>query len=69
MTTATAAHDDVLVIGAGIGGLTLALALHRTGIACRVFEAAAEMLPLGVGINVLPHATAHRGRPRPVAPR
>ncbi len=59
MTRALAASDgDVLVIGAGIGGLTLALALHRAGIACRVFEAAAEMLPLGVGINVLPHATA-----------
>jgi 2-polyprenyl-6-methoxyphenol hydroxylase-like FAD-dependent oxidoreductase len=48
----------VLVIGAGIGGLTLALALHRAGIPCRVYEAAAEILPLGVGINVLPHATA-----------
>ena len=48
----------VIVIGAGVGGLTLALALHRAGIACRVYEAAAEILPLGVGINVLPHATA-----------
>jgi hypothetical protein len=28
------------------------------GIPCRVYEAAAEILPLGVGINVLPHATA-----------
>jgi 2-polyprenyl-6-methoxyphenol hydroxylase-like FAD-dependent oxidoreductase len=59
VTRAPAANDgDVLVIGAGIGGLTLALALDRAGIPCRVFEAAAEMLPLGVGINVLPHATA-----------
>ncbi len=49
---------DVVIIGAGVGGLTLALALHRHGIACRIFESAAEMLPLGVGINVLPHATA-----------
>jgi 2-polyprenyl-6-methoxyphenol hydroxylase-like FAD-dependent oxidoreductase len=48
---------DVLVVGAGIGGLTLALALHRAGIGCRVYEAAAELQPLGVGINVLPHAT------------
>ena len=47
----------VVIIGAGIGGLTLALSLHRAGIACRVVESAAEMLPLGVGINVLPHAT------------
>jgi len=50
--------DEVAVIGAGIGGLTLALALHRAHIACRVYEAAAEIRPLGVGINVLPHASA-----------
>ena len=49
---------DVVVVGAGIGGLTLALALHRAGIACRVYDSAAELQPLGVGINVLPHATA-----------
>jgi 5-methylphenazine-1-carboxylate 1-monooxygenase len=48
--------EDVLIIGGGIGGLTLALMLHRGGIACRVFEAAAEIKPLGVGINLLPHA-------------
>jgi len=50
--------DGVVIVGAGIGGLTLALALHRAGIACRVYDAAAELQPLGVGINVLPHATA-----------
>src|SRR3989338_6062868 len=45
----------VLIIGGGIGGLTLALSLHQAGIACRVFEAAPEIRPLGVGINLLPH--------------
>jgi len=49
--------DPVLVIGGGIGGLTLALSLHQAGIACRVFEAAPEVKPLGVGINLLPHGT------------
>ena len=47
---------EVLIVGGGIGGLTAALALHRAGIGARVFEAAAEMRPLGLGINLLPHA-------------
>jgi 2-polyprenyl-6-methoxyphenol hydroxylase-like FAD-dependent oxidoreductase len=47
----------VLIVGGGIGGLTLALSLHQAGIACRVFEAAPAIKPLGVGINLLPHAT------------
>ena len=50
--------ERVAIVGAGIGGLTLALCLHRAGIACRVYEQAAEIRPLGVGINILPHATA-----------
>lgn len=45
-----------LIIGGGIGGLTAALSLHAAGISCRVYEAAAAIQPLGVGINVLPHA-------------
>jgi 5-methylphenazine-1-carboxylate 1-monooxygenase len=49
---------QVLIVGGGIGGLTLALALHAKGIGCRVFEAAPEIRPLGVGVNLLPHATA-----------
>jgi 2-polyprenyl-6-methoxyphenol hydroxylase-like FAD-dependent oxidoreductase len=44
------------IIGGGIGGLTLALQLHQRGISCEVWEAAEALLPLGVGINLLPHA-------------
>jgi 2-polyprenyl-6-methoxyphenol hydroxylase-like FAD-dependent oxidoreductase len=46
----------VAVIGAGITGLTTALSLHAAGIQCVVFEAIARPTPLGVGINLLPHA-------------
>jgi 2-polyprenyl-6-methoxyphenol hydroxylase-like FAD-dependent oxidoreductase len=49
--------DDVIIVGAGIGGLTLGLALHAANIPCRIFESAAEIRPVGVGINLLPHAT------------
>ena len=46
----------VLVAGGGIGGLTLALMLREKGITAQVFEAAAAVRPLGVGINALPHS-------------
>ena len=59
--------DDVLIVGAGIGGLTLALELHRRRIPCRIFESAPEIKPVGVGINLLPHATEVLGELRLVA--
>ena len=49
--------QDVLVVGGGIGGLTLALELARRGIAHRVFEAAPAINAVGVGVNLLPHST------------
>jgi len=49
--------QDVLILGAGIGGLTAALELAKRGIGCRVFESAPEIKAVGVGINILPHAT------------
>src|SRR3546814_8803653 len=49
-------HTEVAIIGAGVGGLVLALSLHQAGIACRVYESVEEIRPLGVGINLLPHA-------------
>ncbi|RKE38671.1 2-polyprenyl-6-methoxyphenol hydroxylase-like FAD-dependent oxidoreductase [Paraburkholderia sp. BL23I1N1] len=47
----------VVIVGAGIGGLTLALFLHKAKISCEVFEAAPAIRPLGAGLNLLPHAT------------
>ena len=46
----------VAIAGAGIGGLTLALMLHKRGIQCQLFEQAGSVREVGVGINVLPHA-------------
>jgi 2-polyprenyl-6-methoxyphenol hydroxylase-like FAD-dependent oxidoreductase len=46
----------IIVAGGGIGGLTLALMLQQQGIGCQVYEAAADVRPLGVGINALPHS-------------
>lgn len=46
----------IIVAGAGIGGLTLALSLHQLGLPVQVHEAVAAPRPLGVGINLLPHA-------------
>jgi len=49
---------QIAIAGAGIAGLTTALCLHEKGFIVRIFEAVAEMKPLGVGINVMPHASA-----------
>lgn len=46
----------VAIVGGGICGLSLALNLHRRGLACSVYERAPEIKALGVGITLLPHA-------------
>ncbi|MER5642918.1 flavin-dependent oxidoreductase [Streptosporangium sp. NPDC002524] len=48
---------DIVIAGGGIGGLAAALSLHAAGFEnLTVHEAAREIRPLGVGINLLPHA-------------
>jgi 5-methylphenazine-1-carboxylate 1-monooxygenase len=47
---------EIIVVGGGIGGLSLALSLHQAGIKVRVYEAVRDLSPLGVGINLQPAA-------------
>jgi salicylate hydroxylase len=44
------------IIGAGIGGLTAAVALHQAGFAVDVYEQAEQLTEVGGGINMGPNA-------------
>ena len=47
----------IAIIGGGLGGMTLALALHDAGIDdVEVYESSSAIKEVGVGINVQPHA-------------
>src|SRR5438270_13077147 len=47
---------EAVVIGAGVGGLTAANALHRTGWRVTVLERADALRPIGAGTAVPPNA-------------
>jgi len=49
--------EHILIIGAGMGGLGLALALQRVGIRVSIFEAAPELAEIGAGLSLSPNAT------------
>ncbi|MFJ8581134.1 FAD-dependent monooxygenase [Micromonospora sp. NPDC093277] len=46
----------VTIVGAGIGGCTLAAELHAAGIDCRVYEQAPALKPVGAGVQLAPNA-------------
>lgn len=47
--------SEVIVIGAGIGGLAAALALQRGGVQVRVYEQAAALGEVGAGLSISPN--------------
>jgi len=47
---------SIAIIGAGMGGLTLAAALHQRGFDVRVYEQAPAFVRLGAGIQMSPNA-------------
>jgi salicylate hydroxylase len=48
---------DIAIIGAGLGGLTCALALARKGLRVRVYEQAPQLAEVGAGITLSPNAS------------
>ncbi len=47
--------SKVAIIGAGLGGLTVALALRKQGIDAQVYEKARELRPVGAGLTLFPN--------------
>jgi len=54
-------RPTVAIIGAGIGGLSAAIALHRAGLATRVFEQATDIGEVGAGLSLTPNAVKGLG--------
>ncbi|KAF9410787.1 hypothetical protein BGZ76_005439 [Entomortierella beljakovae] len=52
------AKPEVLIIGAGIGGLMVALLLEQIGVQYHVYERASEVKPLGAAMSFGPTTLA-----------
>jgi len=49
--------SDIVIIGAGIGGLTAALGLQQAGLRVRVYERSPQLGEVGAGLTVTPNAS------------
>ncbi len=49
--------DRIAIIGAGIAGLTAALAFARKGISCDIFEKVPHLTEVGAGLQISPNAS------------
>ncbi|KAF9282291.1 hypothetical protein BGZ68_006077 [Mortierella alpina] len=54
MTTTAQTGPKVLIVGAGLGGVTLAILLEKAGVPYEVFERAAAVKPLGSALHIGP---------------
>lgn len=59
-----AAQPRIGIVGAGIGGLTLALALRRRGLSADVYEQASELREIGAAVALSANATRELERLR-----
>ena len=57
MTVSLAPHNTVAIIGAGIGGLTAALALLQLGLDVDVYEQSTDLKEVGAGIQISSNGT------------
>ncbi|THZ85849.1 monooxygenase [Aureobasidium pullulans] len=55
MTSRTTDEFHVAIVGAGIGGLALAISLHKKGISFTLYEGAKEYSVVGAGIGFAPN--------------
>lgn len=56
-TRRTPNPEQIIIAGAGIAGLTLALALSDKGFQVRIFEKSATLAEIGAGLQLSPNAT------------
>lgn len=55
-TTKSKERHTIAILGAGIGGLGLAIGLSKEKVPCTIYEAALEFSTIGAGVGLGPNA-------------